>query len=266
MRAGVIGVPTPYQIFGEFAGLPFWGGGLTLLAAAPGVGKTSWMLRMLFDAAAQNVPAAIGCYEHTEEELKYRISQQVTAMLAGPHGEVEPFAKEDKLAECGNAVLLSLDDRRDTVRGLEDVLLNTYNFPQKGNALLTVDYLNRMPVVGLTGMIPLEMRSGEAAAALRAMSRRHEWAIIVAAALKAESFYLDEDFNLGHLLGDERVPYEADRVLLISRDGEPAQCGCINLVVHTLKDRTGPTRTWKLQFWGERFFPAHESEFDGHLH
>ena len=41
MRAGVIGVPTPYKIFGEFAGLPFWGGGLTLLAAAPGVGKTS---------------------------------------------------------------------------------------------------------------------------------------------------------------------------------------------------------------------------------
>ena len=73
MRAGVIGVPTPYKIFGEFAGLPFWGGGLTLLAAAPGVGKTSWMLRMLFDAAAQNVPAAIGCYEHTEEELKYRM-------------------------------------------------------------------------------------------------------------------------------------------------------------------------------------------------
>jgi hypothetical protein len=266
MRAGVIGVPTPYKIFGEFAGLPFWGGGLTLLAAAPGVGKTSWMLRMLFDAAVKNVPTAIGCYEHTEEELKYRISQQVTAMLAGPHGEVEPFAKEDKLAECGNAVLLSLDDRRDTVRGLEDVLLNTYNFPQKGNALLTVDYLNRMPVVGLTGMIPLELRSGEAAAALRAMSRRHEWAIIVAAALKAESFYLDEDFNLGHLLGDERVPYEADRVLLVSRDGDPAKCGCLNLVVHTLKDRTGPTRTWKLQFWGERFYPALESEFDGHIH
>jgi len=141
MRAGVIGVPTPYQIFGEFAGLPFWGGGLTLLAAAPGVGKTSWMLRMLFDATTQNIPAAIGCYEHTEEELKYRISQQASAMLAGPHGEAEQFAKEDKLAECGNVVLLSLDDRRDTVRGLEDVLLNTYNFPKKGNALLTVDYL-----------------------------------------------------------------------------------------------------------------------------
>ena len=261
----MIGVPTPYKIFGEFAGLPFWGGGLTLLAAAPGVGKTSWMLRMLFDAAVQNIPSAIGCYEHTEEELKYRISRQAMAMLAGAHGDVGEFAKEEKLAECGNAVLLSLDDRRDTVRGLEDLLLNTYNFPEKGKALLSVDYLNRMPVVGLTGIIPLELRSGEAAAALRALARRHEWAIIVASALKAKSFYLNEDFNLGDLLGDERVPYEADRVLLVSRDGEPAPCGCINLMVHTLKDRTGPTRTWKLQFWGERFYPALESEFDGHF-
>ena len=265
MRAGVIGVPTPYQIFGEFAGLPFWGGGLTLLAAAPGVGKTSWMLRMLFEASTQAFPAAIGCYEHTEEELKFRLSQQALAFLAGPHGQANAFALEDKLAEAGNAVLLSLDDRRDTVRGLEDVLLHTYNFPEKGPALLTVDYLNRMPVVGLTGMIPLEQRSGEAAAALRAMSRRHNWAIIVAAALKSESFSLEEGFNLAHLLGDERVPYEADRVLLVSRAGEPAKCGCLNLVVHTLKDRTGPTRTWKLQFWGERFFPALAHEYDGHI-
>ena len=51
-RIGVTGIPDSYHFFGTFAGLPFWGGGLTLLSAAPGIGKTSWMLRMLLNAAA----------------------------------------------------------------------------------------------------------------------------------------------------------------------------------------------------------------------
>ena len=36
-RSGVIGNADPYRFFGTFAGLPFWGGGLTLLAADAGV-------------------------------------------------------------------------------------------------------------------------------------------------------------------------------------------------------------------------------------
>jgi hypothetical protein len=50
-RIASTGIPTPYYVFGTYAGVPFWGGGLTLLSAAPGIGKTSWMLRMLLEAA-----------------------------------------------------------------------------------------------------------------------------------------------------------------------------------------------------------------------
>ena len=70
-RSGTIGNVNPYRFFGTFAGLPFWGGGLTLLAAAPGVGKTSWAGRMILEAAIANIPAALVCYEHTAEELKF---------------------------------------------------------------------------------------------------------------------------------------------------------------------------------------------------
>ena len=80
-RAGIIGNPTPYQFFGTFAGLPFWPGGLSLLAAAPGIGKTSWLLRVVFEASASGFPAALGCYEHTEEELR-----QATAGVLVPIG------------------------------------------------------------------------------------------------------------------------------------------------------------------------------------
>lgn len=264
-RIGVTGIPDPYHFFGTFAGLPFWGGGLTLLSAAPGIGKTSWMLRMLLNAAALGVPSALGCYEHTEDELKFRLSKQAEAMVGGPHAGVLVTDVEDTLAQSANGILLALDDKKDTIRSLEEVLLKLYGFPEKGHALVLVDYLNRIPVVGLTGIQPVETRSGDAAIELREMAKRHGWAVLAAAALEADSFAGKEVFDLSDLFGDERVPYTADRVYVIARSGQPMPCGCVDLAVHTLKDRTGPVRNWAMQFWGARFYPALEEEKDNHI-
>ena len=261
-RSGTLGNPQPYIPFGVFAGLPFWGGGLTLLASAPGIGKTSWLLRMIFESACAHIPSAIGCYEHTPEELRYRLFLQTEALTSGPHIQALQEKVEIELARASEAVLLSLNSREDTVRALEDMLLHDNAFPDKGPALVAVDYLNRVPVIGLTGMMNEEGRSGEAAAALRETGRRHDWAIIAAAALKSENFNDGDD--LSALLGDERVPYEADRVLVVRRKGEIQDCGCAPLEVITLKDRTGPPRRFPIQFWGERFYPALESEFHRH--
>ncbi len=261
-RSGTLGNPQPYIPFGLFAGLPFWGGGLTLLAAAPGIGKTSWLLRMLYEAAASHFPAAIGCYEHTPEELRYRLYLQVEAVTSGPHAEALQVEVERRLARASEAVLLSLNSQEDTVRALEDVLLHDYAFPVLGPALVAVDYLNRVPVVSLTGMMNQAGRSGEAAAALRELARHHSWAVIAAAALKSDHFSTVDD--LAALLGDERVPYEADRVVVVQRSGEVQSCGCVPLEVITLKDRTGPPTRWPMQFWGERFYPALQAEFHKH--
>ena len=162
-RSGTLGNSQPYTPFGVFAGLSFWGGGLTLLAAAPGIGKTSWLLRMIFESACQHIPAAIGCYEHTPEELRFRMFLQTEAMTGGPHTQPSQPVVEAALARASEAVLLSLNSREDTVRALEDMLIHDYTFPVKGPALIAVDYLNRVPVVGLTGMMNEEGRSGEAA-------------------------------------------------------------------------------------------------------
>jgi hypothetical protein len=255
-------IPNPYHFFGTYAGLPFWGGGLTLLAAAPGIGKTSWMLRILLEAGAGRVPAAIGCYEHTEEELKYRLSKQAQAKVGGAHGNAGKMQVAGILAGSAEGVLLALNDKTDTIRSLEESLLKLYGFPEQGDALVLVDYLNRVPVVGLSGVQPVEVRSGDAAIELREMAKRHGWAVLAAAALDAESFNKEPGtYDLSDLFGDERVPYTADRVYLIAR-GEVSTlpCDCIGLMVHTLKDRTGPIRQFEMQFWGERFYPALESE------
>jgi hypothetical protein len=86
--------------------------------------------------------------------------------------------------------------------------------------------------------------------------------VLAAAALDAGSFTKESGvYDLSDLFGDERVPYTADRVYLLSRrDSRPSECSCVDLTVHTLKDRTGPTRQFKMQFWGERFYPALETE------
>ena len=245
-RSGILGNPQPYTPSGVFAGLPFWGGGLTLLAAAPGIGKTSWLLWMIFESASQHIPSAIGCYEHAPEELRFRLYLQTEAMTSGPHTQASQGIVEAALACASEAVLLSLNSREDTVRALEDMLIHDYAFPVKGPALVAVDYHNRVPVVGLTGMLNEEGRSGEAAAALREMARQHGWAIITAAAFKSEHFNDGDD--LSALLGDGRVPYEADRVLVVHRNGDVRECGCAPLEVTTLKDRTGPARHYPMQF------------------
>ena len=258
IRASLIGNPQPYQFFGTFAGLSFWPGGLTLLAAAPGIGKTSWLLRVVFDASASNFPAALGCYEHTAEELKYRLRLQIEAAVAGPHEAADEIRVENLLAAGSQTVLLTLSDRKDTLRAVEEILLEDYGFPEKGPALLAIDYLQRVPVVGLTGLVPQDQRSGKAAAGMRKLARRHGWAVIAACALRSGNF--TNGSGLSALLGDERVSYEADQVLLIQRDDLVQECGCVGLQVHTLKNRTGPARTWQLTFWGERFYPALRNE------
>jgi len=261
-RAGVVGNPKPYTFFGTFAGLPFWPGGLTLLPAAPGLGKTSWAGRMILEASAAGVPAAHLCYEHTEAELKFRLYKQAEAMLAGPHGRVSERRLEARLALSASAVLEALNAQEDTPRAIEDLLLNKYGFPDNGAALVIVDYLSCVPVYTYAGAIPLDRQAGEATYQLREVGRRHGWAFVVPAALKSTHYETGDD--LGALFGDERAGYGADRVLLFRRDGDPRVCGCTRLIVKTIKDRSGPRRTWQLELWGERFYTALEHEF--HLH
>jgi hypothetical protein len=253
-RSGTVRDAQPYQPFGIFAGLAFWEGGLTLLSAAPGIGKTSWLLSIAFEAALAGYPAAVGCYEHTPEELKFRLSRQAEASLAGAHGAAARVEVARRLARGSLTALLPLSAREDTVRAVEEYLIQDYGFPAHGPAVLAIDYLQRIPVVGLGGMVPEERRSGEAAVELRSLARRHGWGVIAACAMKVDSF--KDGADLSALLGDERVPYEADRVLVVRRVGPVHACGCVDLEALTLKDRTGPARTITLAFWGARFYPA----------
>lgn len=87
----------------------------------------------------------MGCYEHIPEELRYRLFLQVEAVTGSPHKKAPQEIVERVLTRAGEAVLLYLNSREDTVRALEDSLLHEYALPVNGAALVAVDYLNRVP-------------------------------------------------------------------------------------------------------------------------
>ena len=174
---------------------------------------------------------------------------------------------EAVLARSAEGVLLALNDKSDTIRSFEEVFAEALWFSREGKCACPGGLFESHSCGGtLYGIQPVEVRSGDAAIELRDMAKRHGWAVLAAAALEAESFFKESGvYDLSDLFGDERVPYTADRVYLISRDGlSLLPCSCVDLMVHTLKDRTGPVRQFKMQFWGERFYPALEAEKNFH--
>jgi hypothetical protein len=104
---------------------------------------------MLFESSTAHIPSVIGCYEHTPEELRYRLFLQVEALTCGPHTQAPREQVEMSLASASEAVLLNLNSQEDTVRALEDMLIHDYAFPVKGPALVAVDYLNCVPVAAV---------------------------------------------------------------------------------------------------------------------
>jgi hypothetical protein len=78
---------------------------------------------MIMEAARQGFPAALGCYEHTAEELKYRLRLQAEAAVGGAHGKPDVRRVEALLAESGEMVLLPLLDQEDTIRDVEETLI-----------------------------------------------------------------------------------------------------------------------------------------------
>ena len=255
----------PYVIQGTFGELAFWKGGLTLLAAFPGTGKTSWLLRMVAEASAAGVPSALICYEHSPQELAYRLDRQAEGVVAGAHGNPDPKRVARVRATWARAHLVHASDEEDTPRSIERFLKTDLGIRPGDFALIAVDYLQRVPVTRLGGLVPPHLSGWVAAVELRKMAIRNGWAVVAAAAVKVQGGRAREDGtknmaeiaeqSLGDVLGDDRITYEVDRVIHMVRT-ETLPCGCARIRAHVVKDRVGKMASFPITFWGGRYYPV----------
>ncbi len=255
--------------FFRFAGFDFRPGGLTLLAAAPGAGKTSWLLALLAEATRQRVPAALLCYELTPDEIIDRLREQAAGLVVGPHEEItteEERQQQERLIANAAGLFLDTPSARDTPERLRTRIRDAFA-DKKGPVLVGVDYLQRVPYVDSLGRLlgPDQGRDGVVTGVFKQMAQEEGWHIILVAALEKGSFAFEEHQRLlqtnpatalAALLGDERVAYDPDRVLVLFRS-ETLSCGCCyNLNMLVAKDRTGPVRRLAWRFYGRRYLPV----------
>ncbi|MCX7634842.1 MAG: hypothetical protein N2Z74_03760, partial [Syntrophales bacterium] len=149
----------------------------------------------------------------------------------GPHHWGAEYEEEkflNVLAPRTRVTLIQAHDNQDTVRAIRQTLIEDHAFTPGQPAFLAIDYLQRIPVLNATGLVREDIRSGEAAAALRELARETGWAVIAAAAVRSNAFTpTDSEFHpdLSLLLGDERVAYEPDRIIYLQRKHSlPCQC------------------------------------------
>jgi len=226
--------------FLHFHGFPFRAGEVTLLAAAPGAGKTSWALALASTATAQKIPTGFFCYEMTPYEILERLGRQATGKtLSDPHDEPDGEEGQRLLAQAG-MMLVETPTEKDTPDRLVQIMEEA--FPHASPALLVV-------VVGK----------------FKRIAQEKGWHVLLIAALEKTFFVPDMELLqnpariLATLLGDERVVYDPDRVLALFR-GKTHSCGCcydLNLVV--AKDRRGPVQVQAWVFRGRWFLPEPKS-------
>ena len=251
--------------FLHFHGFPFRAGEVTLLAAAPGAGKTSWALALASTATAQKIPTGFFCYEMTPYEILERLGRQATGKtLADPHDEPDGEEGQRLLAQAG-MMLVETPTEKDTPDRLVQIMEEA--FPHASPALLVVDYLQRVPYVDHEGrrLGAHQGRDGTVVGKFKRIAQEKGWHVLLIAALEKTFFVPDMKLLqnpariLATLLGDERVVYDPDRVLALFR-GKTHSCGCcydLNLVV--AKDRRGPVQVQAWVFRGRWFLPEPKS-------
>jgi hypothetical protein len=246
-EGGAVG-PAP---LGVFSGLEFHPGSLTLVAGAPGAGKTSFLLGAAAAFAGAGLPTLYLSYEPTPEELAGRLRALAAALTAGPHGTPDPGAVRAWLADRAGLRVLYASVETDTLGLVEGEL---YRALRPGApAFLAVDYLQVVPAFDVGGgLLPPHLRPGRAAVELKRLAQRNGWAVAAAAALRAPAAAASRPPDIFDLLGDERAAYEADRVLAVA-PGPAAPCGCRKAALWVLKDRRGAVRTETRYFCGARY-------------
>ncbi len=257
----VIGVPTGFRDVDElFHGLR--GGDMVIIAARPGVGKTSFALNLAVNAAKLGTAVAFFSLEMSAGQLTQRIlgSEARVSLSRIRSGKVSE-ADWGMIADA-SAKLSSLDMYIDDTPGLSIMearakarreLRHVIGTEKKG--LIVVDYLQLMqpPQVRRDGNRAVEV--GEISRGLKIMAKEMDMPVIALSQLnRAVEMRGKKRPMLADLRESGSIEQDADIVMFIDRsmddmeaeeNGRP-DLGTAELIV--AKHRNGPTRDITLAF------------------
>lgn len=257
----IIGVPTGFKDVDDlFHG--FRGGDLVILAARPGVGKTSFALNMAVNAAKAGVAVAFFSLEMSGSQLTQRIlcSEALVNLGKIRSGKI---AEGDwgAIADASNT-LSKLEMYIDDTPGLSIMearakarreLRHVVGTDKKG--LIIVDYLQLMqpPTVRRDGNRAVEV--GEISRGLKVLAKEMDMPVIALSQLsRAVEMRGKKRPQLSDLRESGSIEQDADIVMFIDRsmdemeaeDSGRPDLGTAELIV--AKHRNGPTRDITLSF------------------
>lgn len=257
----IIGVPTGFKdVDSLFHG--FRGGDLVILAARPGVGKTSFALNIAVNAAKAGVAVAFFSLEMNNRQLVQRILCS-EAHVSGSHLASGHVTEADKMAIADAGEKLGkLEMYMDDTPGLSIMearakarrqLRNVIGTDKKG--LIIVDYLQLMqpPSVRREGSRAVEV--GEISRGLKIMAKEMDMPVIALSQLnRAVEMGGKKRPQLSNLRESGSIEQDADIVMFIDRSMDEMEAedkgrpplGVADVIV--AKHRNGRTADIRLSF------------------
>lgn len=257
----VVGVPTGFKDVDElFHG--FRGGDLVILAARPGVGKTSFALNLAVNAAKAGVTVAFFSLEMSSKQLMQRIlgaeaMVSLSKLRSGKEQQGDWTALMDASQRLSQLSMffddtpgLSILEARAKARR---ELRNIVGTDKKG--LIIVDYLQLMqpPVVRRDGNRAVEV--GEISRGLKVLAKEMDMPVIALSQLnRAVEMRGKKRPMLADLRESGSIEQDADIVMFIDRsmdeveaeDSDRPDLGTATLIV--AKHRNGATRDITMSF------------------
>lgn len=260
-KSHITGVPTGFKdVDNLLHGLR--GGDLVILAARPGVGKTSFALNLAINAAKAGCPTAFFSLEMSSSQLVQRVmcseaKIKLENMRSGRLTEADWQALADALGRLSNLELY-IDDTP-ALSILEARAKARRELRGKSNGLIVVDYLQLMqpPQARRDGNRAVEV--GEISRGLKVLAKEMDMPVLALSQLSRaiEQRGRSKRPMLSDLRESGSIEQDADIVMFIDRsmdeqeaesDGRPA-LGAATLIV--AKHRNGATRDIPLAWSAE---------------
>jgi len=256
-KMAITGVPTGFDAIDEITS-GFQPSDLVVIAARPGVGKTSLSLNIAMNAAVKKKhPVAIFSLEMSKYQLALRLLSmearvRYMSILRG-YLEFSEFQRLNKAASVIQNAPIVIDDK--PAISMLEIRAKTRRLKAEHKLdLIIIDYLQIMEQP--KGSESVQAAIANLSGSLKALAKDLNVPVILISQLNREGEKRDfKRPQLSDLRGSGAIEQDADLIMFIhrpelySKEEVPKDKGIAELII--AKHRNGPTKTIKLTFIGE---------------